>query len=105
MLACRAGRRRFAWTARCCPRSVAGTVGRDRHGIEERNDVVGMSLTDTAISKIKEMILDGRLAPGSKLSREADLAEDLGISRNSLRETVRALSLIRILDVRQGDGT
>ena len=64
-----------------------------------------MSLTDTAISKIKEMILDGRLAPGSKLPREADLAEDLGISRNSLREAVRALSLIRILDVRQGDGT
>ncbi|MGW2846912.1 GntR family transcriptional regulator, partial [Streptomyces sp. NPDC001274] len=26
-------------------------------------------------------------------------------SRNSLREAVRALSLIRILDVRQGDGT
>jgi len=64
-----------------------------------------MSLTDTAISKIKEMIQDGRLAPGSKLPREADLAEDLGISRNSLREAVRALSLIRILDVRQGDGT
>jgi len=33
-----------------------------------------MSLTDTAISKIKEMILDGRLAPGSELPREADLA-------------------------------
>ncbi|MGW2848231.1 FadR/GntR family transcriptional regulator, partial [Streptomyces sp. NPDC001274] len=29
----------------------------------------------------------------------------IGVSRNSLREAVRALSLIRILDVRQGDGT
>jgi len=35
---------------------------------------VGLSLTDTAISKIMEMILDGRLAPGSKRPREADLA-------------------------------
>jgi DNA-binding FadR family transcriptional regulator len=39
------------------------------------------------------------------LPREADLATDLGLSRSSLREAVRALSLVRILDVRQGDGT
>ncbi len=32
-------------------------------------------------------------------------AERLGLSRNSLREAVRALSLIHVLDVRQGDGT
>ncbi len=64
-----------------------------------------MALTDIAIEKIKEMILDGRLKPGDRLPREADLAEQLGISRGSLREAVRALSMIRILDVRQGDGT
>ncbi len=51
------------------------------------------------------MILDGRLKPGDRLPREADLAVQLGISRSSLREAVRALSLIRILDVRRGDGT
>jgi DNA-binding FadR family transcriptional regulator len=51
------------------------------------------------------MILDGRLKPGDRLPREADLAEQLGISRGSLREAVRALSMIRILDVRRGDGT
>ena len=64
-----------------------------------------MALTDDAISKIKDMILDGRLKPGDRLPREADLAEQLGISRGSLREAVRALSMIRILDVRRGDGT
>jgi len=64
-----------------------------------------MALTDDAISKIKNMILDGRLKPGDRLPREADLAEQLGISRGSLREAVRALSMIRILDVRRGDGT
>jgi DNA-binding FadR family transcriptional regulator len=51
------------------------------------------------------MIVSGRLSPGDRLPREADLARDLGISRNSLREAVRALSLMRVLDVRQGDGT
>lgn len=64
-----------------------------------------MSVTDDAIAKIKAMIVSGDLKPGSRLPREADLAADLGVSRNSLREAVRALSLVRILDVRQGDGT
>jgi DNA-binding FadR family transcriptional regulator len=64
-----------------------------------------VSVTDDAIAKIKAMIVSGDLKPGSRLPREADLAADLGVSRNSLREAVRALSLVRILDVRQGDGT
>ena len=64
-----------------------------------------MALTDDAIEKIKQMILSGRIRPGEKLPREADLAAELGLSRNSLREAVKALSLINVLDVRQGDGT
>ncbi len=64
-----------------------------------------MALTDEAIEKIKQMIISGRVRPGEKLPREAVLAAELGLSRNSLREAVKALSLINVLDVRQGDGT
>lgn len=64
-----------------------------------------MALTDEAIDKIKGMITSGELGPGDRLPKEADLAERLGLSRNSLREAVKALSMIRVLDVRQGDGT
>jgi GntR family transcriptional regulator, transcriptional repressor for pyruvate dehydrogenase complex len=64
-----------------------------------------MAVTDEAIDKIKEMIVSGELHPGDRLPKEADLADRLGLSRNSLREAVKALSLIRVLDVRQGDGT
>ncbi|AKZ54766.1 putative GntR-family transcriptional regulator [Streptomyces ambofaciens ATCC 23877] len=64
-----------------------------------------MAVTDEAIEKIKDMIVSGALRPGDRLPRESELAAALGLSRNSLREAVRALSLIRILDVRQGDGT
>lgn len=64
-----------------------------------------MAVTDEAISKIKEMIVSGSLRPGDRLPKEADLAAQLGLSRNSLREAVRALSLLNILDVRHGDGT
>ena len=64
-----------------------------------------MAVTDEAIDKIKEMIVSGELGPGDRLPKEADLADRLGLSRNSLREAVKALSLIHVLDVRQGDGT
>ena len=64
-----------------------------------------MSVTERAIEDIKAMIIRGELAAGDRLPKEADLAIRLGLSRNSLREAVRALSLIRILETRQGDGT
>lgn len=64
-----------------------------------------MALTDEAMDKIKAMIIAGELAPGSRLPKEELLAAQLGLSRNSLREAVRALTAMRILTVRQGDGT
>ena len=64
-----------------------------------------MAVTDDAILRVKDMIVSGELMPGDRLPREADLAERLGLSRSSLREAVKALSLVRVLDVRQGDGT
>ena len=51
------------------------------------------------------MIVSGTLRAGDRLPREADLAAELGLSRSSLREAVKALSLVNILDVRRGDGT
>lgn len=64
-----------------------------------------MAVTDLAIEKLKSMIVSGELRPGDRLPREKELGERLGLSRNSLREAVKALALIRVLDVRQGDGT
>src|SRR5690349_12401506 len=64
-----------------------------------------VAVTDEAISKIKDMIVRGELTPGSRLPPEKDLAERLGLSRSSMREAVKALEVIRVLDVRRGDGT
>jgi len=63
------------------------------------------SVTDEAIERIRQIIMSGEWGPGARLPRESELAARLGISRNSLREAVRALSLVRVLEVRQGDGT
>lgn len=64
-----------------------------------------MSVTTEAIEKIKGMILSGELRPGDKLPRENELAERLALSRSSLREAVRALAALNVLEARQGDGT
>ena len=64
-----------------------------------------MSVTDEAIARIKAMIVEGRLQPGSRLPKEEDLAAELGLSRSSLREAIRALTAMNILVVRQGDGS
>ncbi|WP_159621117.1 FadR/GntR family transcriptional regulator [Ruania rhizosphaerae] len=64
-----------------------------------------MAVTDTAIETIKAMIVSGELKPGQRLPPEKELSERLGLSRNSLREAVKSLELIRVLDVRRGDGT
>ena len=64
-----------------------------------------VALTDQAIAKIKDMIVSGEFAADSKLPKEQVLADQLGLSRNSLREAVRALTLIGVLEPRVGDGT
>ena len=48
-----------------------------------------MAVTDEAIEKIKSMIVSGALRPGARLPKESELAAELGLSRNSLREAVQ----------------
>jgi DNA-binding FadR family transcriptional regulator len=65
----------------------------------------GLSQTDVVVQSIKAMITRGELGPGSRLPVEKDLAIALGVSRGSLREGVRALAIMGVLETRQGDGT
>lgn len=64
-----------------------------------------LSQTDVVIQGIKGMLTKGVLSPGSRLPVEKDLALRLGVSRGSLREGVRALAALGVLETRQGDGT
>ncbi len=64
-----------------------------------------MRLTDGAIERIRDLIRSGEFPPGSRLPPEQKLAEQLGLSRNSMREAVKALELVRVLESRPGDGT
>ncbi|HZM79115.1 MAG TPA: FadR/GntR family transcriptional regulator [Candidatus Limnocylindrales bacterium] len=64
-----------------------------------------MSLTDKAMTRIRELIQTGELPPGSRLPPEPQLAAELGVGRNIMREAVRALVAARVLEVRRGSGT
>lgn len=65
----------------------------------------GRSQTDVVLEGVKRMITTGQLGPGARLPIEKDLAITLGVSRGSLREGVRALCIMGVLETRQGDGT
>ncbi len=71
----------------------------------ERSEDLTESRTSGAVEAIRSMIVTGALRPGDRLPPEAELAEQLALSRSSLREAVRALTFIGVLRTRQGDGT
>ncbi|WP_417211660.1 FadR/GntR family transcriptional regulator [Antarctobacter sp.] len=66
---------------------------------------MGNGKVDQAIELVKDLIQSGSIRAGDRLPSEGDLAAQLGVSRNSLREAMRAMQTMRILEVRQGDGT
>lgn len=63
-----------------------------------------MPVTRRAIESIKTRIAEGALRPGERLPTERDLAADLGVSRSSMREAIRALTTLGVLSSRHGAG-
>lgn len=60
---------------------------------------------DEVVSGIKDYIVRNQLHPGDPLPTEAELCEAIGASRSSVREAVKTLSALDIVDVRHGHGT
>lgn len=56
------------------------------------------------VETVEQKIIDGLLKPGDKLPPERDLAAELGISRNSVREGIRILENIGVVESEQGSG-
>ena len=61
--------------------------------------------TADAIRTVKDMVLDGRLRPGDRLPSERALSEALGVSRPTVREAIRSLQAMNIVETRHGSGT
>lgn len=56
------------------------------------------------IDYFKQKIIDGELRPGEKLPPERDIAEQLSVSRNSVREAIRIMDMTGVISSQQGSG-
>jgi GntR family transcriptional regulator, transcriptional repressor for pyruvate dehydrogenase complex len=63
------------------------------------------TLPEEIAGRLLEMIRAERLRPGDKLPAERELAATMHVSRPVLREALRALSIMKVVDIRQGAGT
>ncbi len=61
-------------------------------------------LSEAAIEQIKELIVSEDLEPGAKLPSERDLVEALGVGRSSIREALRILEIMGLVEVLPGKG-
>ena len=56
------------------------------------------------IAEIRDKLVKGSLHPGDRLPPEDKLAEQFGVGRTSLREAMKALSALGVVEVRRGEG-
>jgi len=81
-----------------------------RLGRPEARDVDVVPVRSTRIyqeiaRQVKQMIAEGRLKSGDRLPPERDLAEKFVVSRTSVREALRALETLGLIEIRPGEGT
>ncbi len=62
-------------------------------------------ISDQVFDQLRELIFRGTFQPGEKIMTERELADALGVSRNSVREAINKLVALRFLEQRQGQGT
>ncbi len=63
------------------------------------------SATDLVIKHIKTLLMEKKLKPGDRLPSEYELSEAMGVSRGSIREAMKILKAVGVVEIRQGDGT
>src|SRR2546422_28586 len=61
-------------------------------------------LHEAVQEELKRYIAENSLRPGDPLPSESELARQLGVGRNSVREAVKSLEAVGILEVRVGSG-
>lgn len=63
------------------------------------------SSVDFVVDSIKDLLLSKKILPGDRLPPEMELAKFLSVSRGSVREAMKILSALGIVEVKRGDGT
>ena len=55
--------------------------------------------------RLVEYVISGEIQPGERLPSERQLAESFGVGRSHVRQAVKSLAVLGLVDIRQGDGT
>lgn len=63
------------------------------------------SVVQQVINSLTEAMINRQLRPGDKIPTEAELAESLGVGRNSIREAIKILVYLGVLEIRRAEGT
>lgn len=63
------------------------------------------ALSEEIVARLLSLIKEKELRPGDKLPPERELATMMKVSRPSLREALRALSIMNVVEIHQGAGT
>ena len=63
------------------------------------------TVVDQIIDIIKDALIRGELSPGQKLPSEQELARQLGVGRSAVREALKVLQAIGVVESRRGSGT
>ena len=74
-------------------------------GVTELAGIRRGSLCDEVIAQLREQISSGSWPVGERIPPESELIERLQVGRGTVREAIKALAHIGLLEVRQGDGT
>jgi len=67
--------------------------------------LIRLSMTEQAVAWLRRQVSEGIWPIGSKIPPEAELAQELGVARNTIREAVGALTHTGVLEIRRGAGT
>ena len=62
-------------------------------------------LTSEITRRLLDYLLSGTIEPGDRMPSERKLAEALGVGRSIVRQAIKSLTVLGLIDVRQGDGT
>ncbi|WP_158601914.1 FadR/GntR family transcriptional regulator [Pararobbsia silviterrae] len=68
----------------------------------EFQPVKSKRVSDEVEDQIRRLLVAGDLQPGDKLPSERDLALQLGVGRNALREALRSLEMAGVVELRKG---
>ncbi|SCH12639.1 FadR/GntR family transcriptional regulator [Romboutsia sp. 1001713B170207_170306_H8] len=68
------------------------------------NNIVNKKVYEKVIEQIQESIFRGEFKKGDKLPSERELSEQMGVSRTSIREAIRVMETMGIIESKQGEG-